>query len=184
MSRWKWNPRWNYKHLPITMKRGAIEISFGLIFTLIIIGAVLVIGGYAIVQLMGTLDDTDYITLREDLKDSVSSMQILGVDSTIIYADGGSKKPLRLPKDKGHFCIVNFEQQLTEEFPDEDMEKRGRVLELNALYSERKDNSFLVEDVSPSPNPLCFRMNEGRNVPLSFSLTYLGNKEVQISEVE
>ena len=159
------------------MKKGALELSFGLIFTVIVIGVVLIVGVFGIINLVGTLDESEYFMFKSDFRSAVEEMRTHSIGTKLVY--GGSREPMDLPKGDGEFCILKIESGIGD-LPNDKIIPYSEDTGNNIVYSEDLDKSFAIEKLIPEPNPLCFTL--GRKI--SFALEYLGNDEVKISKDE
>jgi len=159
------------------MKKGAIELSFGLIFTVIVIGVILIVGTFGILNLVDTLKESEYVTFKSEFKNAVEEIKTFDPGTRFVY--GGRREALTLPEGEGEFCVLKL-GSLLGELPNDKIEAYSEDTGNNAIFSENLDKSFSVEGLTPEPNPLCFTM--GRRI--SFTLEYLGDGEVKISQDE
>ena len=158
------------------VKKGALELSFGLIFTVVVIGVILIVGVFAIINLVDTLDESEYVTFKSDFVSAVEEIRTYDPGTRFVY--GGTREAMTLPKGDGEFCVLKIEG--VGDLPNDKIIPYSEDTGNNIIFSEDLDKSFAIEKLTPEPNPLCFTM--GRKI--SFALEYLGDDEVKISKDE
>ncbi len=120
------------------MKRGQIELSFGMIFSLIIIATTLAVAGYMIVKFMNSKDSVLCANFKEGLQNSIDDAW---------RSDGASKdtrkEPLSsLPSAVKEICFGNSTQNL--------LNIKDKV-----NYEEMKEYTFSGKNLYITPRTAC-----------------------------
>ena len=167
-------------------KRGDIQMSFGMIFSIIIIAATIAVAIYAITLFMNSTEKIKYGTITKDIEEQAKQLR---------QAEGGSKAiTLDAPRNVEELCFVDLSKNSQNaqflEFKDYDSSKEmnfffypiGEAEKLDA-DSGRKlncgtENNY-IDCFVFARNPLCIPVEGGR---VKIRLTNPGNGYINISQ--
>ena len=154
----------------ISKKKGQMQLSFGMIFSIILIVAFLAFAIFAIIKFLGTSEDIQIL----DFKDQV----IEDVDKLWKGSQGSQEREYFLPKEIKEVCIVDFSSHLSsEKYKDFQLISYGTenlafypVGSASGLDSTNIKN-IDVEEITSDRNPKCFEAIKGK-VKITISKEY------------
>jgi hypothetical protein len=121
-------------------KRGALELSFGMIFSIVLIVAFLAFGVYAIIKLLAMQETIQIESFLSDFQNDVDSMWKSSGSQNLVYS---------LPTSIKAVCFKNDEFQNLE-FSSDEITKGEMIEHLD------------IEKTTEDENPLCIANNKGR----------------------
>lgn len=163
-------------------KRGVSNTVFVFMIALIVLGVVLIFGYQAIEKVVNTQQKAKYVTFKTDFTVAVEDIKTFSPGTIFSYTDDSREhKPLIMPVDsKGYFCVGDVNRTYYD-FPVQKIEDYARVSKNNVIFYPKLEESFEITGLIPDPNPLCFKMNNGK---LEFNLEYMGRDMVVIRKNE
>jgi len=144
-------------------KKGQLDLSFGLIFSVILIIAFFGFAIYAIIKFLGMKDKIDTERFLEDLQIDVDKLWKSGGHGTV-------NPSYFLPTKIKEVCFINLNSPkkgtrigIYDELKDWSGENSNLVF--YPIGSSKSSNYAMIENINTenlAENPLCFKNNNGR----------------------
>ncbi|MCD4666808.1 hypothetical protein K8R47_03290 [archaeon] len=87
------------------MKKGVIMQPIAYVFMIIVIAMILLFGTKIITDLENTKQQGIYVQFKTDFQSAISNVYTKNLDTTMIYSQTSSHKPLQVPKSVQNVCF-------------------------------------------------------------------------------
>lgn len=171
-------------------KRGDIQMSFGMIFSIIIIASTIAVAIYAITLFLNSTEKIKYPTIVRDIEEQAKELRQAEEGSKVITID--------TPKNIEELCFVKLKNPAIpgtlasrlQEFKDYDFQKEMNFFFYPLGVAENLDaesgwkincgaEGNYIDCLTFAKNPLCIPVQDGR---VKFRLSNPGNGYINISQ--